>query len=316
MFSKAVFVDFKQEDVPASALERLEQVVSGYEFVTSDNLVSSNALTTTDIIFARIFTKIDKSIIDATPNLKYIGVLATSFDKIDIAYARQKGIVVCNLGGYSTEAVAEFVFAVLFEHVRELERAKQQARAGDYTFDKFMCSELKNKTLGVIGAGRIGSRVVEIGLGIGMKVIYFDRNDKPFINQKGAIRTELDSVLSQSDVISLNLALNDQTERIISRDKINLLKPGCILVNTAPSKLTDMEAIVDRAEEGEIVCILDHSDSMDAESADALLKTPNIVVYPPIGFRTKEADVARWETFISNVEQFAAGHPQNVVNLQ
>ncbi|MFA5967126.1 MAG: NAD(P)-dependent oxidoreductase [Patescibacteria group bacterium] len=316
MFSKALFVDFNQADVPALVLDRLKQLVSAYEFVSSDELKNPGVLATADIIFCRIFTKIDKSTIDAAPNLKYIGVLATSFDKIDIEYTKQKGIVVCNLGGYSTEAVAEFVFAILFEHIRDLERAKQQARSGDYSFDKFMGGELKGKTLGVIGAGRIGSRVAEIGLGIGMKVIYFDRNDKPAINQLGAVRKELDEVLVQSDVISLNLALNDQTERIITRDKINLLKPGCILVNTAPSKLTDMEAIVDMAEKGEIVCILDHSDSMDAESAEALLKTPNVVVYPPIGFRTKEADVARWEAFISNVEQFAAGHPQNVVNLQ
>jgi len=314
MFSKALFIDFNQEDVPVSVLDRLKQAISDYEFVSADNLMNSGILTTADIIFCKIFTKIGNSIIDAASNLKYIGVLATSFDKIDIEYAKQKGIVVCNLGGYSTEAVAEFVFAVLFEHIRDLERAKQQARTGDYTFDRFIGRELKSKTLGIIGTGRIGSRVAEIGLGMGMKVIYFNRNDKPTINQQGAVKKELDEILSQSDIISLNLALNDQTERIINRNKVNLLKPGCIFVNTAPTKLVDMEAVADRAEKGEIVCILDHVDMLDVDSANASLKTPNIIIYPPIGFRTREADAARWEIFISNVEQFAAGHPQNVIN--
>ncbi|MEK7071846.1 MAG: NAD(P)-dependent oxidoreductase [Patescibacteria group bacterium] len=95
-------------------------------------------------------------------SLKYIGVLSTAFDAIDVKYARLKNVTVCNLGGYSTEAVAEFFFAVIFERIRDLEMAKQQARNEDYSFNKFMGAELKDRTLGVIGAGKIGSRILSL----------------------------------------------------------------------------------------------------------------------------------------------------------
>ena len=314
MFTKAVFIGFPDNEVPSGVMERLGKLVSAHQLISNSDPNLKATIADAEVIFCRISTTVDKEVIDAAPNLKYIGVLATSFDKIDIEYAKEKGIAVCNLGGYSTEAVAEFTFAVLFEQIRELERAKNQARAGDYSFDKFMCSELKDKTLGVLGAGRIGGRIAEIGLGIGMKVIYFNRSDKPNLDARGAQKKGLDEVLSESDVISVNLALNDQTNRILSREKINLINNGGILINTASTKLIDMEALVDRAEKGEITGIFDHVDLMDPDSASVLLKTPNIIVYPPIAFRTKEADEARWETFISNLEMFSQGHPQNVVN--
>jgi len=99
--------------------------------------------------------------------------------------------------------------------------------------------ELKGKTLGVIGAGKIGSRIAEIGLGIGMKVIYFARSNKSVLDKRGADRKELDEVFSQSDFVSLNLALNKETEGMISREKIDLLKKGCVFINLAPPPLID-----------------------------------------------------------------------------
>ncbi len=166
----------------------------------------------------KIFTKIDKGIIDAGGvNLKYIGVLATAFDAIDTKYARSKNITVCNLGGYSTEAVSEFFFAALLEQIRALEQSKQQARQEDYSFDKFMGLELKDKVLGVIGAGKIGKRIAEIGLAFGAKVSYFSRVNKPEIDKLGAQKKELDEILKTSDFIALTLALNEETKGIISK---------------------------------------------------------------------------------------------------
>ncbi|MBI2641219.1 hypothetical protein HYW87_01320, partial [Candidatus Roizmanbacteria bacterium] len=220
----------------------------------------------------------------------------------------------CNLGGYSTEAVSEFFFAALFEHIRELEKAKNQAKREDYSFDKFMGLELKDRVLGVIGAGKIGSRVAQIGLRIGMKVVYFSRKNKPGLNRRGAKKMTLDKVLSLSDFISLNLALNKNTKNIINKNKINILKKGGILINLAPPALIDNESVLEKARKGDIVYIFDHSDAMEPGLVKKFLHTKNCVVYPPVAFRTVEANTARWETFVSNIEKFIKGKFQNVVN--
>ena len=314
MISKAAFIDFKQEDIKSDYFDRLKKLFSSSEFISRDDPKLLEALKDSEVIFAKMFTKIDKEFIDAAPNLKYIGVLSTAFDAIDVEYARSKNITVCNLGGYSSEAVAEFLFGVLFEHIRELEKAKQQTRQEDYSFDKFMGAELKDKILGVLGAGRIGSRIAEIGLGIGMKVIYFDKENKPEADKLGAKRKELDEILSQSDFISLNLVLNEETKGIINKDKVNLLKENCIFINLAPPDLIDQEAMMEKASKGDITFIFDHSDDIDASLAKRFLETKNCIVYPPIAFRTEEADTTRWETLVSNIESFVEGKPQNVVN--
>lgn len=314
MLSKSVFIDFKEEDIPPVYSERLKKLFTSCKTIQRDDPKLLEVVKDADIILVKIFTKIDKTVIDAAPNLQYIGVLATAFDAVDASYARSKNIDVCNLGGYSTEAVAEFFFAALLEQTRQIEQAKQQARREDYSFDKFLGSELKGKTLGVIGAGKIGSRIAEISLGFGMKVLYFSRSNKPEINTLGAEKKDLDEILSQSDFISLNLVLNQETEGIINKDKINLLKKGCVFINTAPPTLVDQEAIMEKAARGDIAFIFDHSDDIDANLAKRFLETKNCVVYPPIAFRTEEANTARWETFVANIENFIAGKPQNIVN--
>lgn len=314
MLSKAVFIDYKEEDLRPDCYERIKSLFESITFTTRDDSTLLEMLADAEALFVKISTKIDKEVVDAVPNLKYIGVQSAAFDAIDAPYARSKGVTVCNLGGYSTEAVAEFFFASLFEQVRELEKARQQARNEDYSFSSFMGVELKDKVVGVVGAGKIGSRVAEIGLGIGMRVIYFSRTNKPLIDGLGAQKKDLDEVLSRSDFVSCNLALNEETEGIISKGKINLLKEGCVFISLSPPTLLDQEAMMTRAGKGEITFVFDHSDDIEPELAKRFLETKNCVVYPPVAFRTEEADAARWDTFASNIEQFVAGNPQNVVN--
>ncbi|MDO8569974.1 MAG: NAD(P)-dependent oxidoreductase [Candidatus Daviesbacteria bacterium] len=153
-----------------------------------------------------------------------------------------------------------------------------------------------------------------MSLGLGMKVVYFSRVNKPEIEKLGAIKKELDEVLSQSDFVSLNLALNKETEGIISREKINLLKKNAIFINLAPPPLIDQEAMMEKAGSGDIAFIFDHSDDIDSALVKRFLDTKNCIVYPPVAFRTVEANTTRWETFVSNIENFIAGNHQNVVN--
>lgn len=166
----------------------------------------------------------------------------------------------------------------------------------------------------MIGAGKIGSRIAEIGLGLGMKVIYFSRKNKPVIDKAGAMEKDLEEVLAQSDFVSLSLALNGETSGIINEQQIGRLKKDCVFISLAPPKLMDQGAMLSRVGSGEVTYVFDHSDDMEPSLVKRFLATKNCVVYPPVAFRTDEANTARWETFVSNVENFAKGKPRNVVN--
>jgi len=309
---KAIFIDYKSDELKDEVFQRIAKNFDQTEFAMRDDGDILDKVKDADAFFVKIFTKVDKQLIDAAAELKFVDVCSTAYDAIDVKYAREKGIDVCNLGGYSTEAVAEFFFAALMEQVRELEKAKNRARKEDFGFQDFMGLELKNKTLGVVGAGAIGSRVAQIGLGFGMKVLYFSRESKAEIDQMGAQKVELDEVLSKSDFISLNLALNEETKGIISEDKISLIKQGGIFISLAPPHLIDEHAMMAAAKSGKLAFIFDHSD--DTQLAKEFLATPNCITYPPVAFRTKQADVNRWEAFAGNIEKFIEGEPQNVVN--
>lgn len=314
MFSHAVILDLNPSQIEPKYLNRIKAVCRKIDFISLQDKALLKTLATANGIFCTMSSKVDKSIINAAPQLKYIGVLGTGYPFIDAGYARSKNITVSNLGGYSTEAVAEFFFAVLLEHIRKLEDAKNQARQEDYSFDKFMGLELKGKTLGLIGAGRIGSRIGEIAHGFGMKVIYFSRHRKPDLEKLGAQKKSLDTVLRIADVLAPILVSVPQTKGILSQQKLDLLKPGCLVISLAPPDLIDQEAILIKAQKGELTFIFDHSDDLDPKLASRFLACQNCVVYPPIGFRTKEANTTRWETFVTNIEQFTKGTPQNVVN--
>lgn len=147
-----------------------------------------------------------------------------------------------------------------------------------------------------------------------MKVIYFSRKNKPSLDKRGAKRKAINEILSQSDFVSLNLALNKETEEIIDKSKIGLLKKGCIFINLAPPPLIDQEAMRKKANSGDITFIFDHSDDVEPALAKKFLSAKNCIVYPPIAFRTKEANIIRLETFVSNIENFAKGKLKNVVN--
>jgi glycerate dehydrogenase len=314
MLSKLLLIDFDETSFDKKYLNRLKSLFSTVDFTKSDDSLRMQKIQDAEAILVQISTKIDKQLIDAAPKLKYIGVQATAFNAIDAVYAKTKGITVCNLGGYSTEAVSEFFYAALLDYLRELERARKQAKEENLEFLSFSGMELKGKTLGVVGAGKIGGRIAQIGMGFGMNVLYFSRENKPELEKNGAKKVELDDLLSQSDIVSLNLLLNKETEKIISKEKIALLKNGAIFISLAPPSLLDQEAMVEAASTGKVTFIFDHSDDINNDLLKKILSAKNVITYPPTAFRTNEAGAARWDILVKNVEQFVSGNPQNVVN--
>jgi glycerate dehydrogenase len=315
MFTKGLVVDIDQEKFWQPYLSRMKKQFQVLEFVSFKDRDFQEKLKDADAILCMITTPITKEVIDAAPKLRYIGVRSTSFAAIDTTYARAKGITVCNLGSYSTNAVAEFTIAALWEAARNLETSKQRARSGEITLGVSTDGiELRGKTLGVIGAGNIGSRVAEIGLGIGMKVLYSSRHDKPELNKKGARRAELDEILKTSDCISLNLLSSPETKGMISKEKISLLKKGCIFVSPSPHDLIDSETMRQKAQSGDIKFVFDHAYEIPKEEQQKFVNTPNCYVYAPIAIDTPETMITLRETFAANVEKFLEGKPQNVVN--
>ncbi len=247
--------------------------------------------------------------IDSAPNLKYIGMFGTGFGHIDTEYTRQKGITVCNIAGYSREGVAELVIGMILEHLRELERAKSQARTGDYSEATFTGTEIKGKNFGVIGLGRNGSRVAELAQCFGASVSYWSKNRK-----SGFKHQDIDSLLKNSDFISVNLAYVPETEKFFDTKKMGLLKPGCVLVSTVQNEVFDFNALFNRLAKNDITFIMDHSDKLSPEQAKELSKYHNCIIYPPIGYITKEATAAKLGMFVDNLENFLQGKPTNKVN--
>lgn len=256
---------------------------------------------------------VDKGMMEKASKLRYIGVLATAFDKIDAPFARSRDIAVTNLGGYSTEAVAEFTIAVLLEHLRQLEKAKQEVRKGNFSFEGYSIHEIKGKAFGVLGLGKIGGRVAEIALGFGANVRYWSRHRHPEAEAKGIAYSELDALLESADYLSINLALNAETNGIINRQRIQALKSGAVVVKTAPIALVDFDALTERLAKGDITLITDSTGKLTNDEWTKL-NVPSCTVYPHIAFASQEAKTNMQETFVANVSAFLAGKPQNVVS--
>lgn len=260
------------------------------------------------------FNHVDKEMIDSLPKLKYIGLLATGSATVDCAYAKSKHITVCNIPGYATEAVAEWVFALLLEHVRSIEKAKATGRKGDFSGNGFSASEIKGEKFGIIGLGRIGSRVAEIASAFGAKVIYWSKNRKKNLESKTLVYMPLDTVISTSDFLSLHPNRTKETEGILNAKRIASIKKGAVLINVSPMELIDQTALAKRLRTGDLTFIFDHPDEMDPKNVAKLAKNPACIIYPPIGFATNEARVIKQKIFVSNLYNFLSGKPKNIVN--
>lgn len=314
-FKKILLFGYQTKDLDKSIWSRIDKLCEKKIILPKDSPDLNKNLPETDCLLVNQGMAVDKTMMDLAPELKFVGILATGYNKIDIGYAKKKEITVCNVPGYAKESVAEFVFGAAIEQLRELERAKFQARNGDYSELSFNGSEIKDKKFAVVGLGRIGSRVAEIAkLGFQAETIYWSRNRKKEVEKLGVKYTPLKSLLSEADIISLHLAFAPETTEILNEKTIGLIKPGALLINFAPMELINLKALVKRLKKGDIAFIFDHSDEITTEQIKMLKPYKNCIFYPPIGFRTKEAVVLKQEIFVSNLKNFLNGKPTNRVS--
>ena len=263
---------------------------------------------------------IDREMMALLPRLKYIGVLATGYNVVDIEAAREREIIVTNVPAYSTESVAQTVFAHLLTVTNRAEHYAQQNRQGRWAENRDFCywdtelTELAGKTMGIVGLGHIGRRVAEIALAFGMQV-------KAMTSKKaeelpvGIQKAELQSLLASSDVVSLHCPLTEGTRHLIHRETLRLMKPSAILINTGRGPLVDDEALAEALNEGQLRAYCADVVTEEPPKADhPLLHAPNAFITPHIAWATVEARKRLLQTAIGNVEAFVNGHPVNVVS--
>ena len=262
----------------------------------------------------------DREMMALLPRLKYIGVLATGYNVVDIEAARERDIIVTNVPAYSTESVAQTVFAHLLTVTNRTEHYAQQNRLGRWAENRDFCywdtelTELAGKTMGIVGLGHIGRRVAEIALAFGMQV-------KAMTSKKaeelpaGIQKAELQSLLASADVVSLHCPLTEGTKHLIHRETLRLMKPSAILINTGRGPLVDDEALAEALNEGRLRAYCADVVTEEPPKADhPLLHAPNAFITPHIAWATVEARKRLLQTAIGNVEAFVNGNPVNVVS--
>ena len=260
-------------------------------------------------------TELGRAQLAAAPKLKYVGVLATGYNVVDVAAARELGITVTNVPAYSTDSVAQLTIALLLEichHAGEHNRAVQAGRwtnSPDYCFWDTPLIELAGKTMGIIGYGRIGRRVAELARCLGMKVVAWTRTPRD------PECVSLDELLRVSDVISLHCPLFPETRGLINRETIAKMKDGAILLNTSRGPLIDDQALSEALKSGKLYAAGADVAAVEPIAADnPLLGLPNMILTPHIAWATLEARTRLLDIAAKNAQAFLWGEPVNVVS--
>ena len=253
------------------------------------------------------------------PHLKYIGVLATGYNVVDIETAHERGITVTNVPAYSTESVAQMVFAHLLTVTNRTEHYAQENRNGRWANNKDFCywdfphMELSGKTFGIVGLGNIGMRVATIANAFGMRVCAStskSENQLPSFIEKKSL-TEL---FSECDVISLHCPLTPDTHHLINSETLQEMKSSAILINTGRGPLVDDQAVAEALAEGRLAAFCaDVLTNEPPKATNPLLSQPNAFTTPHIAWASKEARIRLLQVAINNVRSFLNGQAQNVV---
>lgn len=262
-------------------------------------------------------TLISDKDMDALPELKYIGVLATGYNVVDVEVAKKKGIVVTNIPAYSTRSVAQMVFAHILnitqrvEHYACLNRQGKWSDNADFSYWDTELIELDGKWMGIVGFGNIGQATARIALAFGMKVAVYTSKPQSDLPE-GIIKMDLDQLFSTCDVVSLHCPLTPSTKEMVNAKRLNLMKPNAILINTGRGPLVNEQDLADALNEGRIMAAgIDVLSIEPAVRSNPLLSARNCFITPHIAWATKEARTRLMQIAVSNLKEFLNG---NVVN--
>ena len=262
----------------------------------------------------RTYTVFDAALLDRLPDLQLISILGTGTDNVDLVAAAERGVVVTNAPGASTDSVAEMALYLMLAAARQVPAMERRLRAGEWQHRKGF--ELRGKTLGVVGLGAIGQAVARLGRGLGMEVLAWSFHQDPERARAcGAEPAELDDLLRRADVVSLHLRASAEANNIIGAAQLALMKPTAILVNTARGALVDEEALAQALREGRLFAAGLDAYRREPLPADSPLRDmENVVLAPHAGWVTYEASARLEQLPVENVIAYLEGRPQNVVN--
>jgi D-lactate dehydrogenase len=290
-----------------------------------------------DILSVFVDSRIDGQVSECFPNLKCIATRSTGYDHVDPAALRARGITVQNVPGYGDNTVAEYTFGLILNLTRKMYKGIDQIKeTGSFSLVGLRGNDIKGKTIGIIGIGRIGREVANVAKGFGMKGVMYDPfPNEQFAKDSGFVYMSLDEVLANADVITLHCPLTPQTRHLINKGNIEKIKRGAYLVNTARGPIVETEALVDALQRGIIagagLDVLEEEGETKDElntlafghpKEDALkvmlrnhelMHMPNVLVTPHNAFNSQEAMERILHTTIENIKSFIAGAPTSVV---
>jgi D-lactate dehydrogenase len=311
--------------------------VSFYEEKLSEDNVS--LIKDAEVVSVFVNSEVDKNIIDLLPNLKFIATRSTGFDHIDCEYAKTKGVSVSNVPAYGSYAVAEFAFGLLLNLSRKINQANNHLCEGaDFNIFSLQGFDLRGKTIGVIGTGKIGKNSIRIAKGFSMNILAYDLHpDMAFAQELGFEYKTLPEVLAESDVITLHAPYFKENHHMINKENISIMKKGVYLINTARGELIDTDALIWGLKEGiiagagldvlegerelkeeiEIVSCPDKAERVKDYKTlledRVLIDMPNVIVTPHVAFYSKEAEGEIVKGTIDNINGFISGILVNLV---
>lgn len=266
-------------------------------------------------------TVIDRAVLEACPSIKYIGILATGFNVVDLQAAKERNIPVTNIPSYGTDTVAQFTIAQLLEiccHVGHHSNAVQEGRwekCLDFCFWDYPIFELVGKTIGIVGFGKIGQATAKLAQAFGMKVLANANHRRPELETENCKYADIDELFANSDVISLHCPLTADNAGMINKDNISKMKDGVIILNTARGGLINEQDLKDALVSGKVkAAAVDVVSTEPIKGDNPLLSAPNCLITPHIAWASHEARQRLMDTAVDNVKQYLAGNPVNVVN--
>ena len=266
-------------------------------------------------------TPLGKDILEQLPVVKFISLLATGYNVVDVQFAKQKGIVVSNVPGYGTASVVQMTFALLLEFCLHVQRHSDAVAAGRWSSSKDFCFwdyplvELQDKTLGIIGFGDIGKKVADVASAFGMQIVANSRTQSDQGHRKNFKWVTLDELLRQADVVSIHSPLTPETTGLINKQTLQLMKPSAFLINTSRGPIIVDQDLANALNNGTIAGAGIDVLSAEPPTADnPLLKAKNCIITPHISWATKEARARLLDIAVNNVKAFLEGKAVNVVN--
>lgn len=302
--------------------ERLEALgdLTLYDRVANDHQKIKEAIGDAEIVFTNK-TPIPKEVLEQAPTIKFIGVLATGYNIVDVNVANKLGITVSNVPTYGTMAVAQMTLALLLEichHVGDHNIAVKQGewtKSKDFCFWNYPLIELEGKTMGIIGFGRIGQATAKMAQAFGMNILALGSRKRPELETSTCKYVDLDELFRKSDVISLHCPLTDDTEGIINTANISKMKDGVVIINTSRGQLVVEKDLKEALNSGKVAAAaVDVVSKEPINPENELLKAKNCIITPHIAWAPKESRARLMNTAIANLEAFLKGSPENVVN--